>query len=339
MDAALLGTHFERETSEQPSVWERIAKSGQSERLANALEDDAILIGNGSSLFVAQLGALALRRRRFRAQALAATEARLDCNAYQNKTVVAISQSGQSTDVLEALDFLRPRRVIALTNTPGSALTARADVVVDVQAGPEIAVPASKSVSSTVAILLGAASRLSGESKRDAVVLLQTAAEVRAWLDSSALQDTIGAARRIALRRSVVFLGSDYGLPIASEAALKLKEAAYLHAEGFAAGEFSHGSIAMVDASVAVLGIADSDALPVLLRPFEELAKVDVRRYIIGTSPIGDVPRLGPDVPDAYNTLAWLVTVQTIALHVARARGVDSDAPRHLTKVVIAKQT
>ena len=335
MDADTLGTRFEREIREQPDVWTRLAASDKAAQLASVLDDEVVLVGSGSSLFVGELGALALRRRRIRAQALPATEARLDHNAYERKTVIAISQSGRSTDLLDALDMLAPRYLVALTNTPISPLAARAQLAIDVGAGPEVAVPASKSVSSTVAILLWAASLVAGDSTRDAEILVRTAAAVRTWIDSASLATAVEAAHRIARRRSVVVLGSDYGLPIARETALKLKEASYLHAEGFAAGEFRHGSVAMVDTSSAVIGIVDKDALPAVERPMREVRDSDALRYAIGDLPVDGVPCLGPHVDDPYNTLAWLVTAQMIALHAARARHVDADAPRGLTKALI----
>ena len=162
-----LGVHFEREIREQPEVWERIARADASAQLAGALEGEVLLIGSGSSLFAAQLGAIALRRRGMSAHALAASEARGDNRAYQQRVIVAISQSGRSADILSALDVLHPKRTIALTNSIESPLAARADVTVDVLAGPEFAIPASKSVSSTIAILLSAASLLGGDHTRD----------------------------------------------------------------------------------------------------------------------------------------------------------------------------
>jgi glucosamine--fructose-6-phosphate aminotransferase (isomerizing) len=250
MEAGGLGTQFEREIRAQPDVWEKLACGDAAQRLARELHDDVVLVGSGSSLFAAQLGALALRRRRVRATAVAATEARLDHNAYEHQTVIAISQSGRSSDVFAALDVLAPRRLIALTNSIDSPLAARADVTIDVEAGSELAVPATGSVSATVAVLLWTASLVGGGSSRRAAVLAQTAQAIRAWFDTAAYAEVVRAAQRIARRRSVIVLGSDYGLPIAREAALKLKEAAYLHAEGFAGGEFRHGSVAMVDGVV-----------------------------------------------------------------------------------------
>ena len=330
----MLGRHFEREIREQPDVWRRLARGDAAQRLARALGDDeVVLVGSGSSLNAAALGALALRRHGRRAQALAATEAHLDHRTYEKKTVVAVSQSGRSADLLAAIDVLRPKTLIALTNSNGSPLARRARTVVDVEAGPESAVPASKSVSATVAILLHAASLLEGSTTRNAAVLIEAADAVDAWFVSPEYQTLVEVAHEIAKRRSTLFLGTDYGFPIAREAALKLKEASYLHAEGFAAGEFRHGSIAMVDDSVCVVGIADDDGLAIVERPLRELRSSGALRVTIGCEIDGMTP-VGPRVFDPFNTLAWLVAIQSIALHAARVRNVDSDAPRGLRKAL-----
>ncbi len=332
-----LGVHFEREIREQPEVWERIARSDAAAKLAGALEGEIILVGSGSSLFAAQLGAIALRRRGISAHALAASEARGDNRAYQDRVIIAISQSGRSADVLAAVDVLNPKRTIALTNSIAAPLTERADVTIDVLAGPEFAIPASKSVSSTIAILLSAASLLGGDHTRDPQILIHTAQSIGSWLGESGVEAIMRAAVAISARHDVVVLGTDYGAPIAREAALKFKEATYLHAEGFEAGEFRHGSAAMLDASSIVIGIMDHDATDIVGRPLREARKAGAQRYAIGTTTVDEVTRLGPIVDDPYNTLAWLVTVQLLALHVARARGIDSDRPRGLTKAIVSE--
>jgi glucosamine--fructose-6-phosphate aminotransferase (isomerizing) len=331
------GVQFEREIREQPQAWERAARSDAAARLAEALEREVLLVGSGSSLFAAQLGAIALRRRGMTAHAVAATEAQGDAKAYQRRIVVAISQSGRSSDVLQALDALQPRRTIALTNTADSPLGARADLTIDIGAGPELAIPATKSVSCTIAILLSAASLIAHEHTRDADVLVRTAQTTDNWLNGAEVEPVVRAGVAIAARHDIMVLGTDYGAPIAREAALKFKEAAYLHAEGFEAGEFRHGSAAMIDASSVVLGIMDSDALQVVGRPLREAKKSGALRYVVGTVTVDGIARLGPQVDDPYNTLAWLVTVQLLALYAARARGINSDAPRGLTKAIVSE--
>src|SRR5579884_3209606 len=319
----MLGAHFEREIREQPDVWRSIAESKKAEMLAGAIRDrDVVLLGSGSSLFMAQLGALAL------------TEAPLDNVAYRNAVVIACSQSGRSTDLLEAVDILAPKELIALTNTSDSPLGERANLIIDLGAGPEIAVPASKSVTASAAILLWAAGLMSGSHSRSAHTLIETAEDVRSWLDGHDVEDVQDAAQRIARRRSVIIVAAGYGVPIANECALKLKEASYIHAEGFSAGEFRHGSAAMLDPSCAIIGIVDDVARNVVNRPLVEAVQAESLRYTIGGR-IGDIPLLGPVVGEAFNTLAWLVAAQMLALYVGRARYVESDAPRGLAKTMV----
>ncbi len=332
----MLGEHFEREIREQPDVWRAIANSDKAERLAHAIrERDVVLLGSGSSLFIAQLGALALRRRGLRAHALAATEAPLDNAAYRNAIVIAVSQSGRSADLLCALDILAPRELIALTNTAESPLSERANLTIDLGAGVERAVPATKSVTATAAVLLWAAGLLASSAHvRNAHTLTETAEDVRSWLDGTDVEEVRIAAQRIARRRSVIVVGAGYGVPIANEFALKLKEASYIHAEGFSAGEFRHGSAAMLDPGCAIVGIVDEVSRDVVNRPMLEAVQAEAIRYVVGGH-LGDVPLLGPVVGIAFNTLAWLVAGQMLALFVGRARYVESDAPRGLSKAMV----
>jgi glucosamine--fructose-6-phosphate aminotransferase (isomerizing) len=328
----MLGAQLEREIREQPAVWRRLADAAAASELARTLRGrDVLLIGSGSSLFAGMLGALALRRRGIRAFALAATEARFDATAYRGAATIALSQSGRSRDVLDAIEMLRPDCLIALTNDGTAPLAERADVVIDIAAGREQAVPATKSVSGMCAVLLWGASLLGGQSERGPASLRQTADEVESWLASDGVAAVAQAADRIARCRSLIVAGAGYGVPIAYEVALKVKESSYLHAEGFAAGEFRHGSAAILDRDCALLGILDEASRPIVARPLEEARRVQSPRYVIGEGE-GDVPRLGPLTGAAFNTLAWLVTGQILALEIGRARSIDSDAPRGLSK-------
>jgi glutamine---fructose-6-phosphate transaminase (isomerizing) len=328
----MLGVKFEREIYEQPDIWRRIAESDKAAVLAGEIRDrDLVFIGTGSSLFAAQLGALAFRRRGINAHALAATESVLDNVAYQHAVVIAISRSGESEDLLQALDIVEPKKLIALTNTPDSTLAKRADVWIDAGAGPEVAIPSSKSTTATVAILLWAAGIVAGKSERNADSLSDAAEDVRAWLEGDGVEAVRQAALRIARRRSVIIASTGYGLPVAHELALKLKEASYIHAEGFSAGELQHGSAAMLDAGCAIIGIADDSSRHIVSKPLAEADEAECLRYVIGQR-IADVPLLGPVIGVPFNTLAWLVAGQAIALYVGRARYVESDAPRGLVR-------
>jgi glucosamine--fructose-6-phosphate aminotransferase (isomerizing) len=128
-------------------------------------------------------------------------------------------------------------------------------------------------------------------------------------------------------------VGSGYGVPVARELALKVNEATYLHAEGFAAGEFRHGSAALLEAGTALCGIVDEASRDLVERPLSEAARSGALRFAIGAGPAPEgVPVLGPLTAEAFNTLGWLVTGQLLALYVGRARGIDGDAPRGLSK-------
>lgn len=339
-----LGEQLGREIREQPAVWRRMAGRDDAPELAQLLRGrEVAFVGSGSSLFAAQLGALALRRRGTAAAALAATEVRFEAPAYRRRTVVAISQSGRSQDVLDALDLLDPDVLVALTNDAASPLARAATRTFPLDAGLERAVPATKTVTSTVALLLWAAGMVAGRTARSAATLRATADAVESWLWGDGPAEVGRVALELAGLRSLVFVGSGYGVPVARELALKLKEASYLHAEGFAAGEFRHGSAALLEAGTALCGIVDDASRDLVSRPLAEAALSGALRFTIGGA-LGTgrvegegseaIARLGPKVEEAFNTLAWLVTGQLLALYVGRARGVDGDAPRGLRKIV-----
>jgi len=331
----MLGERFEAEIREQPAVWRAIAATDLAATFAQAARgNDVVLVGSGSSLFVAMLGALALRRRGVRAAALPATEAAFERTSYRGRTVIALSQSGRSADVLAAVETLAPKRLIALTNDATSPLASRADLVLDIAAGSERAVPASKSVTAMIAVVLWGAALVGGRTERSAASLRATADDVDTWLTSDAIAGVERAAQRIARRRSVAVVGAGYGVPVALELALKLKEASYVHAEGFAAGEFRHGSAAILDATTTLVGVADDASAAIVARSLADAERTETLRFTIG-APLAGVTMLGPRTGEAFNTLAWVVAGQMLALEVGRARGVESDTPRGLTKYVI----
>jgi glucosamine--fructose-6-phosphate aminotransferase (isomerizing) len=280
---------------------------------------------------VAQFAALAYRRAGIAAAALAATEAAFDARTNRGGVLVAVSQSGRSADVLAACDALEPASLIALTNDPASPLAERATHVVDLRCGPERAVPATKSVSVALALVAVAASIAGGEPDlRPALV--QAAADVRAFLDGTP-DHTAALARRFA-DRTVEVIGAGYGVYTASEIALKLKEAAYVQAEGYSAGEFRHGSTAILERSGALIALVDEASRATVERVVSEARARGTEVAAFGGTLGADIAALGPDARDAFDPLRWLVTGQWVALAIGRLRGIDSDAPRGLHKTL-----
>jgi glucosamine--fructose-6-phosphate aminotransferase (isomerizing) len=327
------GEQFEAEIREQPAVLARLAASQAAVQLDAAIGDrDPLFVGSGSSLFVAQLAAVAWRRLGRRAIALAATEAQFHAAAHRDDCVVALSQSGRSADLLDALDALAPSRTIALTNDPASPLAVRADLTIDVQAGPERAVPASKSVTSMAALLLWAAAHgVGGDNTATAGELARAAAGIGAWLDGAGFAQVDGIAQRLEPAQSIVVIGAGYGVPVAAEVALKIKEASYRHAESFGAGEFRHGSTAILDATRGMIGIVDADSRSAVGAVLEVAHDARAITVALGEE-LPDVPAFGPPASGIFAPLSWIVGGQVLALTLARRAGIDSDTPRGLRK-------
>ncbi len=178
--------------------------------------------------------------------------------------VVAVTQSGETADTIAPTRYARAQGcpIIAVTNTVGSAITREADAVLFLQAGPEIAVVATKTFATqvTTLVLLAAAmakqrGRLPLERER------QLIEELRALPDKAARALVLAEparelARRYVNSRGFMFVGRGIGYPVALEGALKLKEVSYVHAEGYAAGELKHGPISLLDAEVPLVAIA-----------------------------------------------------------------------------------
>lgn len=328
----MTGEWFEAEIREQPAVLARVAASRAAAQLDAALgASEPLFIGSGSSLFVAQLAALAWRRLGRRAEALAASEVRFHAGAHRGGTVVALSQSGRTADVLAALDALAPARTIALTNDLDSPLAGRADVTIDVLAGPERAVPASKSVTAMAAIVFWAAARGSEGDAASAEALRRLAGDIGAWLDGDAMTLTDRAAALLEPAHSIVVIGAGFGVPVAAEIALKIKEASYRHAEGFGAGEFRHGSTALLDATRGIVGIVDATSRAAVGAVLGVARAAGAIAVALGDA-LPDVPAFGLPVSGRFAPLAWIAGGQLLALALARRAGIDSDSPRGLQK-------
>jgi len=263
--------------------------------------------------------------------------------------VVAVTQSGETADTIAPTRYARQQGcpVIAVTNTVGSAITRESDAVLFLQAGPEIAVVATKTFATQVTTLVLLAAALAKARGRLAPDLeARLVDELRALPDKAerALEMATPArelARRYVNSRGFMFVGRGLGYPVALEGALKLKEVSYVHAEGYAAGELKHGPISLLDAEVPLVAIATRSAVQEkLISNVMEGRARDARVMAVGTAGDDELAEYADDilwVPESIEELSpvlAIIPLQMFAYHTAVARGTDVDQPRNLAKSV-----
>jgi len=267
--------------------------------------------------------------------------------------VVAISQSGETMDTLMALRHAREQksRVLAICNTNGSTIPRESDAVLYTHAGPEIAVASTKGYLTQIVAcyLVGLyLSQVRGTMFGDEIRAVVD--DLREMPDKVATvladMDPVRAlGRELVDATSVLFLGRHVGYPTALEGALKLKELAYMHAEGFAAGELKHGPIALIDGGQPVIAIVPSprgrDVLhDKVVSNLQEVRARGARTIVIAedgdtdVEPYADLVIRVPQSPTLLQPLLTVVPLQVFACEMADARGHDVDQPRNLAKSV-----
>jgi len=267
--------------------------------------------------------------------------------------VVAISQSGETMDTLMALRHAKNQkaRVLAICNTNGSTIPRESDAVLYTHGGPEIAVASTKAfLTQLVACYLVGLHLAQVRGVKYADEVAAVVAELQAV--PGKLEDvlaTMGPVRELARdlvgARTVLFIGRHVGYPVALEGALKLKELAYMHAEGFAAGELKHGPIALIEDGTPVVCVVPSPAGRGVLRDkivsnIQEVRARGARTIVIAEEgdeavrPYADHLFLVPRTPTLLAPLLTTVPLQVLAAEIAAARGHDVDQPRNLAKSV-----
>lgn len=267
--------------------------------------------------------------------------------------VVAISQSGETMDTLMAIRHAREQgsKVLAIVNTHGSTIARESDAVLYTHAGPEVAVASTKAFIAqiTACYLLGLyLAEIRGNKYVDEVAtyleeLSRMPKRICAVIESE--QEIRELARSMSEVSSVLFLGRHVGFPVALEGALKIKELAYIHAEGFAAGELKHGPIALVEEEMPIFVIVPTPRRPLLhAKVISNLQEVRARgARTIAIAEEGDtqaaqhaekvfwVPRTTPTL---MMPLVTVVPLQIFASELAKVKGYDVDKPRNLAKSV-----
>ncbi len=262
--------------------------------------------------------------------------------------VIAVSQSGETADTLAAVKIAKEKgaKVFAICNTVGSALTRAADWTMYTHCGPELGVASTKAfigqLTSLAVVALHAAIGRGAMNETQGRAFVDDLVKVPGWIRAAIKLDKqiLEVAKKFSKKEHFLFIGRYVNYPIALEAALKLKEISYIHAEGYAAGELKHGPIALIDEEMPVVVIATQSR--VLEKTLSSLAEVKARGgqvIVLATEGVGEfrdceaVLRL-PPVPEFLSPIVNIIPLQLLAYHVADLRGCDVDQPRNLAKSV-----
>jgi glucosamine--fructose-6-phosphate aminotransferase (isomerizing) len=310
------------------------------------------LVACGTASYAAMVGARAIQELTgLPARVTVGSEFRYDPPPLDEKTlVIAVTQSGETADTIAPTRLAREQGcpIIAVTNTLGSAITREADAVLFLQAGPEMAVAASKTFVTqvtTLVVLAAGIAKLRGtltdaaESELVAALRALPAGAERALEINDPTSERL--ARRYVNSRGFMFVGRGASYPTALEGALKLKEISYVHAEGYPAGELKHGPISLLDAECPLVAVATrSSTYDKLISNVMEGRARDARVIAVATEGDEGIGRIADDVcwvPDTHEMLSpvlAIIPLQLFAYHVALARGTDVDQPRNLAKSV-----
>ncbi|MFG2818862.1 glutamine--fructose-6-phosphate transaminase (isomerizing) [Kitasatospora sp. NPDC048365] len=267
--------------------------------------------------------------------------------------VIAISQSGETMDTLMALRHAREQgaKVLAICNTNGSTIPRESDAVLYTHAGPEVAVASTKAFLTQlvacylVALYLG---QVRGTKWGDEIFgIIRELGDMPKHVEEvlGTMEPVRELARSLADARSVLFLGRHVGFPVALEGALKLKELAYMHAEGFAAGELKHGPIALIEDGLPVVVVVPSPRGRSILHDkivsnIQEIRARGARTIVIAEEgdeavvPYADHLIRIPATPTLLQPLVSTVPLQVFACELATAKGHEVDQPRNLAKSV-----
>jgi glutamine---fructose-6-phosphate transaminase (isomerizing) len=360
-------TFMEKEINEQPhavgdTLLGRTAEDGrlvldQMEISEDDLRniDKIVIIACGTAAYAGMVAKYAIEHwTRIPVEVELAHEFRYRDPVVNDRTlVVSISQSGETMDTLMAVRHARElgARTLSICNTHGSTIPRESDAVLYTHAGPEIAVASTKAflaqITASYVLGLYLAQLRGGTYADEAQAVMKELQGI-----PGKIEDLLGRmgrvkeiARFMADTRSVLFLGRHVGYPVAMEGALKLKELAYIHAEGFAAGELKHGPIALIEAGQPVFIVVPSPDTPhglhgKVVSNIQEIRARGARTLVIAEDGDEDVVPFADEViriPQSSPLLAPLLSVvplQVFALHLSSAKGLDVDQPRNLAKSV-----
>jgi len=255
--------------------------------------------------------------------------------------LIVVSQSGETADVLEAMNVAKSKgsKVLAIVNVVGSSIARAADYTLCINAGPERAVASTKALTGQLAVLLLVSYALAGKLQEGKTLLLETCSMINDMLNPRYVERLRVIADTIKEKEDLYIIGKSWNYPMALEAAIKIQEVSYIHAEGFAGGELKHGPIALIEQSTPCLVLAGNDEVtPDILSNAVQLKARGA--HVIGIAPDNnEIFDQWIKVPDAGSAqpIANIIPVQILSYFLALLREKDPDMPRNLAKSVTVK--
>ena len=327
-----------KEIHEQPAVAERLIRSLETEqadrvrRLVELMRSSkrVVFVGAGTSYFATLLGVYFLNKAGVMAQTLIASEFENYMYVDRETLVIAVSQSGETMDVVAALKFAKKRgaRIASIVNVPHSTVQRMSEISLEIMAGQEVSVPATKTFTNQVIALLYLASKFGFYADFEGLPLQ--------------IEKTIAAnekkikklAKEMARERDIYIIGRGLSYPSAREFAHKLKETAYIHAEGMMGGELKHGTLALIEEGTPVFSLISNHDVDMVSNTREVEAR-GARVYIVSTGKDSEF-RIPAANRGAFAILSVIIG-QMLAYYTAREKGLPIDKPRHLAKSVTVK--
>jgi len=265
----------------------------------------------------------------------------------KNTLVIPISQSGETMDTLMALRYAKSKgaKILSVCNTNGSTIARESDSVLYTHAGPEIAVASTKAFATQLVAMyligIEIARNLKTLKKEELDLICDELSTLPGKVEQilETVEPLRETTRKFKSATSVLFLGRDVGYPTALEGALKLKELAYMHAEGFAGGELKHGPIALIDEGTPVVAVMPSETTVLSEKMSSNIQEVKARGAVVlaisefeflGADHLIRIPKINP----LMQPVLAVVPLQVIAYEMAVIRGNDVDQPRNLAKSV-----
>ncbi|WP_414837098.1 glutamine--fructose-6-phosphate transaminase (isomerizing) [Candidatus Nanohalococcus occultus] len=331
--------YMQKEIREQKSTIKRAAFQDKKD-LDKAVEmieeaENIYLTACGTASYAAELGAKYLRDAGYKPIVEQAHELEYRADEItEDDLVIAVSQSGETADLLSALDKTEASQ-LAIVNVVGSTLARESDHKIYVNAGPEIGVASTKAFTAQLTALKLISYVAKGETDEGRSSLIKTAEKVDEVLKTNE-SEINELAKYLAEKDDAYFIGRNLGRELALESALKLKELSYIHAEGFAGGEFKHGTLALIEDGVPVFAFLEHGGEEIKSNAIEARSR-GADLIGVGTEPVNGFEHFIKVPEDENREILEVIPFQELAYLTALEKQNNPDKPRNLAKSVTVK--